>query len=498
MGALLIRHIVPADVRELFLTDAENTAFKECKQGRKSNTLPDETVDVLSLNYLISSDATFVKTIQAVFDSLKDVDDSGLATVYIKLLEEDDKGLEPPDEGFNDHFHTVFHNLINAQKEVTNHPVIGMLIDHKWNTWGRRRFALNFLLYLLSLFSLTFSVVTAVMADNVRRYDTSLQRARAFFEITLCILSFYRLVTEIWQIKRHMLDYWKQFNNWIELLSSSIIFLVLILRFTTENAHWFVLAVTYVLWVLRIFKYAAVSTQTGAYAESLRQILIRNFVPFSLLFIVVNVAFSGVFLLVLKGEGSLNTHEETSTIFGILFVGLRTMIEAQPIVEYTGSDGYGTAGIIVMLVFLSMTIVVLLNILIAQLSDTYSEIQGDAVKSVRANRVAILTRLERNEWQMLSYIIDTLSQCRCTVWLLSLCGCIKCDPVNWRPISVGNRKKYYKSVFENIDLKHQHQSYTTLLEDMDERIHELRRLQIKTDLKAQTLKSRLRQLDKKN
>ncbi|XP_053392104.1 uncharacterized protein LOC123562138 [Mercenaria mercenaria] len=49
-----------------------------------------------------------------------------------------------------------------------------------------------------------------------------------------------------------------------------------------------------------------------------------------------------------------------------------------------------------MLVFMFITIVVLLNILIAQISDTYKTIQTDAKKSMLVNRSWTIARLERN------------------------------------------------------------------------------------------------------
>ena len=53
-------------------------------------------------------------------------------------------------------------------------------------------------------------------------------------------------------------------------------------------------------------------------------------------------------------------------------------------------------GIIVYLVFLFLVIVVLLNLLIAQMSDTYSSVQQDAQRSLAINRAWIVARVEHN------------------------------------------------------------------------------------------------------
>jgi len=50
-----------------------------------------------------------------------------------------------------------------------------------------------------------------------------------------------------------------------------------------------------------------------------------------------------------------------------------------------------------MLTFLLITILVMLNILIAKLSNTYHNIQDDAVKGLLVYRARIIARSERNE-----------------------------------------------------------------------------------------------------
>ena len=49
-----------------------------------------------------------------------------------------------------------------------------------------------------------------------------------------------------------------------------------------------------------------------------------------------------------------------------------------------------------MVLFLLTCIVILLNILIAQLSDTYQNIQGDAQRGLTLNRAWIISRVELN------------------------------------------------------------------------------------------------------
>jgi len=52
--------------------------------------------------------------------------------------------------------------------------------------------------------------------------------------------------------------------------------------------------------------------------------------------------------------------------------------------------------LIIYVVFLFLVITVLLNLLIAQMSDTYSNVQSDAQRSLVINRAWIVARVEHN------------------------------------------------------------------------------------------------------
>ena len=71
-----------------------------------------------------------------------------------------------------------------------------------------------------------------------------------------------------------------------------------------------------------------------------------------------------------------------------------------------------------MLVFMTVAMVVLLNILIAQLSVTYKKIQNDAAKKVMASKVEIITRYEKNNKKFLFHILRKLCRCSCITGIL--------------------------------------------------------------------------------
>ncbi|XP_053390030.1 uncharacterized protein LOC128552962, partial [Mercenaria mercenaria] len=204
--------------------------------------------------------------------------------------------------------------------------------------------------------------------------------------------------------------------------------------------------------------------KTGAYVESLRIIFWKDVLPFGVVFCIVNVAFGGTFLLVLKGEDSLETHNETSSLFGIWYVGIRTLIEAQPVVEYTGEEGYKLAGTFVMLLFMSMTTVVLLNILIAQISETYQNVQVDAWKSVVVNRALIITRLERNR--------SHFTFCK----------------------NLFNGKEVYEEDVEGNNLEKMVEKHLQPMKQIESKLIDIQNKLVKNDLNVETVKTRLNKL----
>ncbi|GFR81498.1 vanilloid receptor [Elysia marginata] len=226
---------------------------------------------------------------------------------------------------------------------------------------------LNSFLFLLTLVCLTFSVVAGVMTSDPTVYDTPTQVTRAVFETWSLVSALVTFCLELNQFRKHKLEYWRDPFNWVDLASSGLLLAVCPLRFCHRQEQWPVFSIGYLLWTLRIFKYAAVFRQTGAYSQILWRIISHDFLQFTFVFFFILLAFTGSFVLSLRGENSLDVHSETRVMSCILMV-----------------------------CFLFACCVVLLNILIAQLSDTYHHVQAQAQRGLELNRAWIITRVELN------------------------------------------------------------------------------------------------------
>ncbi|WAR13042.1 TRPV3-like protein [Mya arenaria] len=206
--------------------------------------------------------------------------------------------------------------------------------------------------------------------------------------------------SHVFYIHRHRLEYFHDVFNWFDFSASILLVVVVPLRFTDNIAQWHVLAIGYILWTLRIFKYAAVFRQSGAYALILSRILVYDFMQFILVFIVILLAFSVSFYLALRGDSGLNIHDETRCAINIK-VYKRSLSCLQIYTSFITIVGTRTCtkiilSMILMLCFLFTCIVILLNILIAQVTDTYQKVQQDAQRGLEVNRAWIVSRVELN------------------------------------------------------------------------------------------------------
>ncbi|XP_041352022.1 uncharacterized protein LOC121370686 isoform X2 [Gigantopelta aegis] len=377
IAAMLLKYMPNRLVRELHLADDNKLA--EC-----------------SLHSLLHKD--MMKSVMGILDCMIDpIGKTGHVRVFYHLLESDEHGRTPHHPEFSSNSKSCLHLISKGGfKSIVYHDVVRLLIRRKWKLFARFRFQMNTFMYCLTLIAMTFSVIVATMATEPASYVGALQISRAVTEVWTYLVVMTTFFIELNQFRKHKLDYWKDQFNWIDLSSSCLLIAVLPLRFTYRQEQWFVYSIGYLLWSLRIFKYAAVFRQTGAYSQILWRILEHDFIQFTILFAVILLTFSGSFVLALRGEESLQLHSETSNFWNILFTGVRSLIEAQPVVEYTGPDGYKTLSTILMVGFLFTCCVILLNILIAQVSDTYQNVQRDAQRGLELNRAWIITRVELN------------------------------------------------------------------------------------------------------
>jgi len=109
-----------------------------------------------------------------------------------------------------------------------------------------------------------------------------------------------------------------------------------------------------------------------------------------LVFVVVFLSFCGSLCLSLR---SSKQNQQFSGFEDVLLSGFRALSEQQPIAE--DYSGFNWLSILLMLAYMGTVLVILLNILIAQMSTTYTQAKRVARLEYDVDRILLLTRMER-------------------------------------------------------------------------------------------------------
>ncbi|KAI6656423.1 hypothetical protein LOD99_1219 [Oopsacas minuta] len=390
----------------------------------------------LSFHTMLEHAGEFSETIHIVLDSMKVLDQMTENTYHLHygILEADRKGFQPGQANFNRHQKSCLHIIARSgYEEIVYHETVRLLLRYKWKKFGRVRFLVQCLSFLIHMLVMSIAFILAAREDNAKHYFypsvTGANIIRLLCEVIYLIFTFWNLASEIFQMFRHKLKYLQDWYNYLDLLAIVFSLLIIPLRFSqnaqAENAQWLFASIAYLLNVMRGYKFAVVLRTTGAYVEIISSILRYDIVPFSIIFAMFLFAFSGATYLALKFEGvvdaartphiycpsgnSTNSISRTrcqdqtyllSEWWFVLFNGFRVMVESGSVFDNyyqpCSTCGFGWLSLLLHVTFLFFVIVVFLNLIIAQMSDTYQNVWSDAQRKLYKNRAWILARIEHN------------------------------------------------------------------------------------------------------
>uniref|UniRef100_A0A0A9ZGA8 Transient receptor potential A n=1 Tax=Sycon coactum TaxID=1009717 RepID=A0A0A9ZGA8_9METZ len=362
-------------------------------------------------------------TCRAVLDAcVNATDEPDEYRFFYRILESDSDGLAPNDAGFNVNGKTSFHRVLECKdKELQRHNVVRMLIYNKWVEYGERMAILNLGLYLLFMLCVTFSLISAGRQADPREYDSAEDYARGVLEVISLLGVMVNLYDEAKECYREKTAYVTDGNNYLQVGSILLILAIVPLRWLDQDAQWHVACFAYIFVCLRILQLISVTRMVGIYLQILTRILYKDISRFVIIFGIFLLTYAGSLFLALRGEpvverNSTSDPKETTELglnhftsnYGfILVTGLRTMIQQESIVDYlnddTPSESFSWLGIVINMLFLFFVLVVLLNILIAQLSDTYADVKADAQRELEQNWAASLRNLEQGTSPLKKY-----------------------------------------------------------------------------------------------
>lgn len=288
---------------------------------------------------------------------------------------------------------------VSGDSSIFTIPAVEAIITYKWNAFARKLLKLEFLLYLVWLFSFT-GFIWAIQDED---YDASLPEvlstARGKVAVSLEVLALVAMAPFVWIEARTMRAYgvWQWANLWNVMDSGTYLLQILItvahLQRSLFGTNWMsvVLATQcLLLWAkMQYFSRVFQSTSTS-FVDTLKAVLydVRYFLGFLVLTF---YSFAAAFHILLRRDQQ--QIEAFSTFFhtiGSVF----TLAVGGPDMEPLWSSSVPVAATVLCIVCTLVIAIILLNLLIAVMSDSYSRIMDNEENRFRSNQAAMIDELE--------------------------------------------------------------------------------------------------------
>ncbi|XP_066015450.1 uncharacterized protein [Pocillopora verrucosa] len=275
-------------------------------------------------------------------------------------------------------------------KEALQHPVVRMLIKTKWKSYGHFFFSLQTAVYFIFLLFLSFSLLYGSTKPDPTQYSGTADLLCGFCEIVTLVMVIFYICEEMNQMRIERYSYFSEWMTLFDWLGLLLILCMIPLRFSGSKAQWTVASLAILFNFMRIFKFSCVTRTTGLYTKTLTKIIQQDLTRFMAVFVAIFLPFSGALFLSLR---SSNQNQELSGFGDVLLSGVVALSEQRSIVaDYSSFNWLST---LLMLAYMGTVLVILLNVLIAEMSTTYIQAKKVARVEYDVDRILQLTRMER-------------------------------------------------------------------------------------------------------
>ncbi|XP_066923830.1 uncharacterized protein [Clytia hemisphaerica] len=324
---------------------------------------------------------------------------------HYKILDGDCYGRSGNEEGFDYSSHSGLYDVAHSpfSDEIIEHPAVRLLTQRKWRLYGRRLVGLYIGFYLFFIVSMTCAFFLKGESGDRSIYKTTKDKIRGVFEVITFIIACIYFIIEIVELIKEKMNY-LTFTNLADFIGISLVISLLPIKFGTvhllskknpSELECYVAAATYFINVLRIFKYFPVIRYVGVHAKLISRLLRRDIPQFLIVYIVVAAAFLGSVILALTATKEGFDNADIST-WGALLSEVRALTETNGFADdYIGKF---KIGVIILLQFNMLAcILILANVLIAHLSNVYTDQHARAKVQCDVDRAVLITKVE-NSW----------------------------------------------------------------------------------------------------
>ncbi|CAH3129357.1 unnamed protein product [Pocillopora meandrina] len=252
--------------------------------------------------------------------------------------------------------------------EALQHPVVRMLIKTKWNSYGFVFLCLQAAFYVIFLLFLSYSLIHGSTRTDPTQYRGVTDFLCGICEVVTLAMAVFYICEEFNQMRVDGSSYftdWMTLFDWLGLL---LILCIMPLRYTHSKLQWMVASLAFLFNFLRIFEFSCVTRTTGLYTKTLAKIILYDVTKSMTVFVVIFLSFCGAIALSLRYSTENHHFRNLEDVF---ISGFRALTEQQPMVVEDYS-AFNWLSILLMMAYMGTVTVILLNILIAQMSTTYT------------------------------------------------------------------------------------------------------------------------------
>ena len=364
-----------------------------------------------------------------------------------------------------------------GNKEISYHGTIRILVNTKMSKFGYILLILKLAWYIIFLMALSYSLIQAstlhIPRDNY--IDTPLNILRLLTELFVLIYFIQNIVTEgveVYRImkerysylrgKQHLVsseksrlrkftsklndififrifsEYYQHKSNIFDSLAIFTLFVLILLHVSNQPLQWVFATLTFFINAVRLFRLIILIPKIGPYSTIIFEILVKDVPLFLSLFLITLLIFTTGYFISLRTPYTPEGFRNASLMQDILRIpgvdngiqwvfltGLRVLLEGNIYDDVYLYQHLNWLSASIYVIFLFLTVVVYLNVFIAQLSDRYAEVKQ------RANQI--------HSQELLSFIVQME-----TTSVLSLCYGFEKNSSNTIEIGRREMQKYYQ------------------------------------------------------
>ncbi|KAI6650853.1 Vanilloid receptor [Oopsacas minuta] len=362
--------------------------------------------------------------------------------IHSKYLESDRNGFTPDQKEYQHSSITALQMIADTRDiDLAFHPCIRTVVDKKMWKIGNYFLLAEIIYFIFFLICIGFIFISTAVQPNPNIYDEPIDIVRGIVEVIVAILWVTRvfffvlgIVTGlVWEYHRDTYEQGENHDktlskgklaynvvkglasdpfNYYSVISIVSLFLVMPLRAVDSPAQWIFAVCAVIFSFLGLLKTIRLLPGFGTYVHTITLIMIYDVPKFTIVCITLTLVLSQCFFISLRvpygsgrpdnmSAGSLGEEGMTSEYHWTFLLFVRLLLEGQSILEHNYlADHLNWMSSVIYMCALLLMIVILLNIFIAQVSDTYATSKSKSERVVALYRLEYIVRITVNTFGM--------------------------------------------------------------------------------------------------